>query len=267
VLSREELGMGFRVLMKIGGKAFDGRAGFEELAGGIKQNSTVEFIVVHGGGAEISEALKAARRETRFIDGIRVTQAEDIRIVEEVLSGRVNARIAAYLSDQGVPCVRLSGKTEGLFLVKPLVRGGQDYGFVGEIVHVNPAAVWTSLQGGEVPIVSPISADESGQSFNVKSDNAAASLAVGAQCTDLIYFTDVPGVQVDGRRCPSLSVQEAQDLIADGTAKGGMVAKLRSAFEALDGNVPRVHILQWQGPETLKEVVDGECRTGTTLHM
>src|SRR5512143_4294480 len=103
-----------RILIKIGGRAVEGEDGFAELARAIRQNPEAEVIIVHGGGAEISQALKAAGRETVFVDGMRVTQAEDIKIVESVLSGAINERIEGWLSKNGVRCRRLSGKTDRL---------------------------------------------------------------------------------------------------------------------------------------------------------
>lgn len=254
-----------RILIKIGGKAFEMNEGFEALAHAIRRNRNVQILIVHGGGVEISQALKEANRETNFVDGIRITRAEDIRIVENVLSGKVNKRIASLLSEKNVPCKRMSGKTGSLFIVEPLVRDGQNLGYVGRIKHVNPRPVLSSLKDGMVPVVSPISADESGNSYNVNADSAAAALAIAAQCTDLVYLTDVPGVRV-GNEIPSLlTVQEARKLIADGTIKGGMVAKIESAFEALEGNVQRVHITQWQGQETLESIIKGKCVAGTTI--
>lgn len=254
-----------RMLMKIGGKAFDDRQGFIELAGAIKENPAVDFIIVHGGGAEISQALQAAGRPTHFVDGIRVTRAEDVAVVEKVLAD-VNGRIAGYLEEGGVACGRLSGKTDSLLLVEPLKRGGQDYGFVGEIKKVNPAPIVSNLSHRRVPVVSPISVGEDGGTYNVNADSAAAALAIASQCTDLLYFTDVTGVQIDGRHCPVLSIREARQFIADGQIKGGMVAKLESAFEALNGKVPRVHILRWQGRETLRQLAGEGPVERTTLH-
>ncbi|UCF92091.1 MAG: hypothetical protein JSW39_28140 [Desulfobacterales bacterium] len=134
-----------RILIKIGGRAFEGQDGFKDLATAIKANRMVEIIIVHGGGAEISQALKNAHRETVFVDGIRVTRAEDIKIVEDVLSGTINARIASWLQDNGVPSRRLSGKTGGLFMVAPLTRGSQDWGYVGQIKQVNAGVVRQAL--------------------------------------------------------------------------------------------------------------------------
>ncbi|MBW2338508.1 MAG: acetylglutamate kinase [Deltaproteobacteria bacterium] len=178
-----------RILIKIGGRAFEDEGGFRELAEAIKSSKKVEVIIVHGGGAEISQALKDAGRQTEFIDGIRVTRAEDIKIVEEVLSGTVNQRISSWLEANGVPGMRMSGKTGGLFIVEPLARDGRDLGFVGKIKQVNPAVVIEAIQSGRVPVISPLSANEKGESFNVNADSAAAALAAAAGCTDLVFIT------------------------------------------------------------------------------
>ncbi len=255
-----------RILIKIGGLAFNGEDGFKDLAQAIRSIQQVEIIIVHGGGAEISQALKDAHRESVFIDGIRITQAEDIKIVENVLSETINRRISRWFSENGVPCSSMSGKTDRLFMVEPLRRHGHDFGFVGKIRQVNPDVVLDALKTGRVPVVSPISADESGESYNVNADSAAAALSAGAQCTDLVFITDVPGVLVEERICPSLTVQKAKALIGNSTIKGGMVAKMESAFEALDNNVPRVHIIQWQGPSTLESILTGDFTAGTTIH-
>ncbi len=264
-LRREHVVMNTRILIKIGGRAFEGERGFRELAGAIKFNKNTEVIIVHGGGAEISQVLKDAGRKTEFIDGIRMTRAEDIKIVEDVLSGTINQRISSCLIANGVPCKSMSGKTERLFLVEPLTRDGQDLGYVGKIKQVNAAVVLKTLRKGQVPVISPISANEKGESYNVNADSAAAALSARAQCTDLVFITDVPGVQVGNEIRSSLSVKEAQALIAQNIIKGGMVAKMESAFEALNQNVPRVHIIQWQGAHTLQEVVQQQYNAGTTV--
>jgi acetylglutamate kinase len=258
--------MASRILIKIGGRAFEGENGFAGLARAIKQNPEAEVVIVHGGGAEISQALKAAGRETVFVDGMRVTLAEDVRIVESVLSGLINERIAGWLAQNGVRCRRMSGKTQALLIAEPLLtRGGQSMGFVGKIVKVNPAAALDALAQKEVPVVSPISGDTRGQSYNVNADSAAAALAAAAGCTDLVFVTDVPGVMVGQEIRPELTVVEAKGLIADGTISGGMVAKMESVFEALEAKVPRVHVIQWQGPETLRSIVTHQQIPGTSV--
>jgi acetylglutamate kinase len=257
--------MSHRILIKIGGRAFEDELGFRELAEAILAAEKVDVIIVHGGGAEISQALKDAGRKTEFIDGIRVTRAEDIEIVEAVLSGTVNRRISSWLEANGVACAPMSGRTQKLFVVAPLARGGRDLGFVGQIKQVNPAGVIDAVQSGRVPVVSPVSANEKGASYNVNADSAAAALAAAAHCTDLVFITDVPGVLIDEQTRPFLSIAEAQDLISADIIKGGMVAKMESAFQALGQGVPRVHIIQWQGNHMLREIVQQQCNAGTTV--
>jgi acetylglutamate kinase len=256
-----------RILIKIGGRAFEGESGFTDLAAAIKSNPDLEVIIVHGGGAEISQALKKAHRETVFVDGIRVTRAEDIKIVEAVLSGTINGRIAGWLSKNGIACRRMSGKIDRLFVVEPLTRGGQHFGYVGKIKQVNPEGVLNALKKGQVPVISPISANNKGESYNVNADSAAAALAANAQCSDLAFITDVPGVLIDDVTCPSLAMRKVRDLIADGTIKGGMVAKMEAAFEALNHKVPRVHIIQWQGADTLQSIINQTGTPGTMIHL
>jgi len=257
--------MPHRLLIKIGGRAFEKEEGFRELAQAIKSIPDIEIIIVHGGGAEISKALQEHGREVTFIDGIRVTQAEDMQIIENVLSQTINQRIASLIRENGVACKCMSGKTEQLFVVEPMTREGQQYGFVGQIKQVNNGVVLRALKEGRVPVISPISADENHQSFNVNADSAAAALAAETNCMGLVFITDVPGVIDSGGVCRALSEEGARKRIADGTIKGGMVAKMMSAFEALANQVPAVFITQWEGIPTLQGIVAGECRSGTVL--
>ncbi len=276
-----------RVVIKIGGNAFEnpgdapgsssknrhpgsemgGENGLAGLAKAIKSLAGHEFIVVHGGGAEISRALRAADREPVFVDGLRVTTADDMEIVERVLSQEINGRIASALSRNGVPCQGLSGKTAGLFTVEPLRRKGRDMGFVGRIVRVNPEPVLTLLAHGRVPVISPVSADDQGQAYNVNADSAAAAIAGAAAGTDVIFFTDVPGVRAGERILSRLSVPEARDLIAAETIQGGMIAKMESAFEAVSLGVEQVHIGQWHGERTLDDLLADQPSSGTTIHL
>ena len=122
-----------------------------------------------------------------------------------------------------------------------------------------------ALAKGRVPIVSPISADRDGNSYNVNADSAAAALAVGAQCSDLIFFSDVPGVCVEGDRLDKINMQEARALIRQGVIQGGMIAKMDAAFSALGGGVPRVHVAQWQGQKTLRLLEESPGALGTTI--
>lgn len=118
-----------------------------------------------------------------------------------------------------------------------------------------------------MPIISPISGDASGNSYNVNADTAAAAIALAARCTDLVYFTDVPGVKVEGNILADLNLNQAQELITDGVIKEGMVAKMESVFEALRGIVQRIHSTQGHGDDTLQELVARKSNSGTIIHL
>jgi acetylglutamate kinase len=257
--------MSQRLLIKLGGRAFEQENGFQELAQAILSLPQSQFSILHGGGAEISQALKDHGRPTRFIDGIRVTPAEDMAIIEKVLSETVNQRIASWLSKHGLTCQRMSGKTDQLFLVEPLASTGHDYGFVGQVKQVNGSGVITAMQSGAVPVISPISGDAYDDSFNVNADSAAAALASAINCTGLIFITDVPGVMDSDGICQTLNHQEAQKLIESDVIQGGMVAKMNAAFEALAKGVSAAYIVKWEGVKTLQDLAAGICRSGTIL--
>lgn len=258
--------MSRRLLIKLGGRAFETEAGFKELASAIEMTTDLQVVIVHGGGAEISQTLKEMGRVTSFVDGIRVTQAEDIQIIDKVLSGTINKRIAGWLTKYGLTCVRMSGKTRHLFLVEPLQsQHGHDYGFVGQIKNVNGGVVLEALGKGHVPVISPISSDEHGLIYNVNADTAAASLAAEINCDGIVFITDVPGVMVDKDVCESLTPEQAKHHIQVGTIKGGMVAKMVSAFAALEKGVPAAYVLKWEGVDTLRDLAVGICHSGTVI--
>ncbi len=253
------------VLLKLGGKSLEGEEGYLSLGRAIKMAPEVDVIVVHGGGAEISQALKAANRQPVFIDGLRVTTPEDMEIVEKVLSENVNGRIAGYLQQSGLQVCRLSGKSRALLVVEKWLRNGQDLGCVGQVIAVHPQAVLEALQQNRTPVISPISADKLGVTYNVNADSAAAALAGSLQCGDLIYFTDVAGVQDHGNVFPILTMENARCLMEKGIIHGGMTAKMESAFAALAAGVGRVHISAWQGDTTLRRILDGDYDFGTAV--
>ncbi len=254
-----------KALLKLGGRSLEGEAGYASLGRAMRKLHGCKVAIVHGGGAEISAALKAAQREAVFVDGLRVTSPQDMAIVEQILSQTVNQRIAGYLRAQGVAVQRLSGKSDSMLTVVPLLRHGRSLGCVGEVVDVNPEPVRQAWLHDQVPVISPVSTDATGQSYNVNADAAAGALAGRLQCDDLIYFTDVPGVQVEGEVLMEISVAAAEKLIVDGVITGGMVAKMESAFAAIRAGVGRVHITNWQGDGTLVDLLERAEAQGTAV--
>jgi len=249
-----------RVLIKVGGRAFEKENVFAGLAKTILENiENLALIIVHGGGAQISAALTKAGRPTEFIDGIRKTQKEDIEIIERILSQEVNGHIVAQLNRYGVSCQSLSGKSTHLMIAEPWRPKGKDVGFVGKIVKVQPSAVESAFMERKIPVVSPISADLDGNTYNINADDAAAALAIGMCCTDLVYFTDVLGVKDNkGQVISHLTISEANHWIEQGVIFNGMVAKVNSITDAILKGVERIHVTAWQKETTLSDILSDE---------
>ncbi len=201
------------------------------------------LVVVHGGGDEVSTLQRLYGVIAQFTGGRRVTSAVDLEIIRMALSGSANKRLVAALSDVGVAAVGLSGEDAGLLCATPLDRA--QFGFVGTPSAVNVALLRLLLQGGYLPVVSPVSRSDDasvGPVLNVNGDDVASAIAVALGADELLLVSDVAGVMVRGATIGSLDADEAQALIDDGTAAGGMAAKLDSALAALEGGVTRVRI-------------------------
>jgi len=201
------------------------------------------LIVVHGGGDEVSALQASLGGSTEFVGGRRVTTGRDIDIVRMALSGSANKRLVAALVDEGIAGVGLSGEDAGLIAAKPL--DVERLGFVGAPCRVNVGFLYHLLEGGYLPVISPVSRDATGtlgSALNVNGDDAAAAIAVAMHATELTLVADVAGVMQNERVIPSLTVDAARTLIADGTASAGMRAKLEAALTAVAGGVARVRI-------------------------
>ena len=209
------------------------------------------LVVVHGGGDEVTMLQTALGAEARFAGGRRVTSAQDIEVVRMALSGSANKRLVAALVSNGVRALGISGEDAALFTATPV--DPERLGYVGAPHRVNVELLWHLLDGGYVPVVSPVSrnaclgatgAQSLGDvaALNVNGDDAAAALAVALAAGELLLVVDVPGVMSDGAVIPRLGTVVARHLIASGTAAGGMRAKLEAALAALDGGVERVRI-------------------------
>jgi acetylglutamate kinase len=203
------------------------------------------LIVVHGGGDEVGILQRLHGVEARFHAGRRITSSLDLEIIRMALSGSANKRLVSALNDCGVPALGVSGEDAGLLRAAPLDL--DRYGFVGQPVSVNVGLLRHLLAGDLLPVVSPVSrhdASASGEAstLNVNGDDAAAAIAVAMKAEELLLVSDVAGVLVDGTPVDELDVETARRLIADGTASGGMGAKLQAALSALAGGVERVRI-------------------------
>lgn len=210
------------------------------------------LIVVHGGGDEVSTLQRLHGSTSQFTGGRRITSALDLEIIRMALSGSANKRLTSALNDQGVAALGLSGEDAGLLGATPLDR--EQFGFVGTPSAVNVTLLRHVLAGGYLPVLSPVSRSNdlaTGSTLNVNGDDAAAAIAVALGAEELLLVSDVEGVLVNGAPVAQLDAEVAQQLIDDGTAAGGMGAKLQAAIRALEGGVARVRISDIAAIESL----------------
>ena len=201
------------------------------------------LVVVHGGGDEVSTLQRMYGIEARFAGGRRVTSALDLEIIRMALSGSANKRLVSALLDAGVAALGLSGEDGALLTADPLDPAR--YGHVGTPSAVNIVLLQHLLSAGYLPVLSPVSRStdsSSGATLNVNGDDAAAAIAAALGADELLLVSDVAGVLLRDQPVSVLGPEDAQRLIDDGTARGGMAAKLQAALAALDGGVQRVRI-------------------------
>lgn len=201
------------------------------------------LVLVHGGGTEVSALQSAFGLTPEFVNGRRVTSARDIDLVRMGLSGSVNKRLVSALVHEGVRAVGISGEDASLLAATPVSAAAM--GHVGKVQRVNASLLQHLLDGGYLPVISPVSRNiglELGPTLNVNADDAAAAIASAIGAEELLLISDVPGV-LDGEcPLPTLSREAAMDLMARGVADGGMAAKLEAALRALRSGVARVRI-------------------------
>jgi acetylglutamate kinase len=237
---------GKSVVIKYGGAAMD-RANLvrpfaEDIA--LLQSVGIVPVIVHGGGPAVTHVSERLGIETRFVDGVRVTDAETLDVATMVLAGKLNTEVVANLVAGGVRAVGLSGVDGGLLQARR--QTAPDLGFVGEVVHVGSEIVRTLTADGFVPVVASIAVDETtGQAYNVNADVVASELAVALSAEKLVFLGDVPGlIGPTGDLLSELSAEQGLDLLAQGgVIAGGMIPKLESAVQALKAGVGRVHLV------------------------
>jgi acetylglutamate kinase len=254
------------VCIKIGGSTLDSPDILQELAESIaKINSRFFPVVIHGGGKDIARQLDLQNKEYRFVEGMRVTDAHTVGVVQMVLSGDVNKRIVNALQTAGVTALGISGVDCGLFTASRMQVKGQDIGFVGTIDDVDLRIIDLCRSSGIVPVVSPISRDAQGNTYNVNADVAASELAKKCKADHLVFVSDVPGVKIDGAVKHIIATADIEKYIASGQISGGMIPKVRGATEAVRFGVHQVHICGWNGSDTLNQELSESAATGTVI--
>lgn len=211
-------------------------------------------IIVHGGGKEISKWVGKVGMEPKFINGLRVTDAETMEVAEMVL-GKVNKSLVQHVEELGVRAIGISGKDGGLLKVEKKYSDGKDIGFVGEVKKVNAQILYDLLEKDFLPIVCPIGLDDEFQTYNINADDAACAIARAMKAEKLAFLTDIEGVYKDPEDPSSLIselwVEEAEKLMAEGYIGGGMLPKLQNCIDAIENGVSRVHILDGRIPHCL----------------
>lgn len=207
-------------------------------------------VLVHGGGPHISARLKEANIPSCFVEGLRVTDAASLKIVEEVLL-EINASMVRDITDAGGHALTVHGANDGLFEAcqKKMVTGGQavDLGFVGEVTRVRPEKILEAVAQGRVPVISPLARSRDGQIYNVNADTAAAQLAGALKAEKLVFMSNIAGIlrNIDDPESllGTLHEMQVRDLISSGVISGGMLPKVEASLAAMGEGVSKVHII------------------------
>ena len=230
-------------------------------------------VVVHGGGPQIEQMLTQVGKKGEFIQGMRVTDAETMRIVEMVLGGEVNKDIVGLINQNGGKAVGLTGKDAGLIRAKKLMlpKHGSpsellDIGLVGDIQQIDPSIVHHLVSGAFIPVIAPIGYGPDGETYNINADVVAGKMAEVLGAEKLVLLTNTPGVlDKAGNLLTGLTPRDIDDMVADGTLSGGMLPKISSALDAARNGVKGVHIIDGRVPHALLLEILTQHGVGTMI--
>ncbi len=206
----------------------------------------IDPVVVHGGGPQIGQLLERLGKKSEFIDGMRVTDAETMDVVQMVLVGLVNKRIVSLINQHGGRAVGLSGKDGGLIRARKIdgQEGKADLGMVGEVAAIDPSVVSRLDSGGFIPVIAPVGVGDDGATYNINADLVAGKMASVLEAEKLMLLTNTAGVlDKSGELLTGLSAQRVKELIDDGTISGGMLPKIQCALDAVNSGVRAAHIV------------------------
>lgn len=215
-------------------------------------------VVVHGGGPDISSTLKIFDIQSEFINGLRVTDEDTMKVAQMVLVGKTNKEIVSLLNVNGGNAIGLCGIDSNLFMCEKqttYVDGKEtDIGYVGKVKAVNPKIIRNLCDNGYIPVVAPVGIDENGHSYNINADTAASCLATAIKAEKLMLLTDIEGIKYsmeDKEIIPIIDKKKTLELIEKGIISGGMIPKVLGCIEAIDNGVSRVHIIDGRIPHCL----------------
>jgi acetylglutamate kinase len=230
-------------------------------------------VVVHGGGPQIEQLLSRVGKKGEFVQGMRVTDAETMDIVEMVLAGQVNKEIVELINTAGGRAVGLTGQDGGLIRARKLLMSTPgnpeetlDIGQVGEIQSIDPAVILTLSQQGFIPVIAPIASGEEGETYNINADVVAGKVAEILRAEKLVLMTNTAGVlDRDGKLLTGLTAKRVDELFADGTISGGMLPKISSALDAAKAGVNAVHIIDGRVDHALLLEIMTDSGVGTMI--
>ena len=266
------------VVIKYGGNAMGDESLAQAFARDVAllKQSGVNPVVVHGGGPQIGAMLDRMGIESRFENGLRVTDQETVEIVEMVLAGSINKQIVTMINAEGERAIGLCGKDGNLVYAKKAekkvvdpesnIERILDLGFVGEIDEVDRTVLDILATSATIPVIAPVAPDRNGQTYNINADTFAGSIAGALDAKRLLFLTDVPGVMdKDGNVIKELSVAEAKAMIIDGTISGGMIPKVETCLYAIEQGVEGVVIVNGKVPHAVLLEVFTEHGAGTLI--
>jgi len=250
------------IVVKIGGKLAGSGQLLSELAHEMKKLTVNHsFLLIHGGGAEVSERTKQLGLEPVFKDGIRITSAQEMDIVDEVLAGRVNTRLVRLFQTCGLNTVGLSCSSGMIAVGESLETGNGTETRTGNITAVNPTLPKLLLEHDYIPVLSSTAMDKNGQGLNINADTAAFAVAAELKCNSLLFFSDIPGVLKEDKIIATLNSEQARQEIAQGTISGGMLPKIRSSLQALEQGIATIIIAQYEKRGSLVALLTGSGGT------
>ncbi len=259
-----------KIVIKYGGSAQTSETLKEQFAQDIVLLHLVGMkpIVVHGGGKSITDLLTQLGVDTKFVDGQRVTTKEVMRVVEMVLSGQINKEIVSLLDNHGSKAIGISGKDGGF--LKGMPKDFENFGYTGNIEHINPEIVNNIIDEGAIPVIAPIAGSSTigHPGFNINADLAASKIAVAMEARKVLFLTDTPGVlDKEMQLITNLSIEKTEALKVDGTIQGGMVPKVDACIEALRGGVKKAHIIDGRVEHSLLLEILTSSGVGTCIEL
>lgn len=253
------------VVVKIGGKAAGEEERLRELAAEMAGLSKGwRFLVVHGGGAEVTAVSKRFGIEATFRDGVRLTSPAEMDVVDMVLSGKANKALVRTLASAGLAAVGLSGSDGAIFTARPMGGDASGAARTGEVDAIDTRLLDLLMSHGFLPVLSSTSMDGRHRGMNVNADTVAFALAARLGARTLLFLSDIPGVMHEGKVIADLDAVRARELADRAVIQGGMVPKVTASLEAVAGGVGSVVIGQYDGPGSLARLLDGA--SGTRIH-